>query len=90
MCTENCPDHNQSLSSWNPGHQPEKAVVVRSGELFRLDSSATFHSVTIQSGGKHIKVYDILISIVTSADSHIINMPTIVTYSSEELMSVFL
>ncbi|XP_034727140.1 cell surface hyaluronidase [Etheostoma cragini] len=49
---ENCPDHNSSLSSWNPGHQPEKAVIVRRGHLFRLDSSATFHTLTIQSGGK--------------------------------------
>nr|XP_043882946.1 cell surface hyaluronidase [Solea senegalensis] len=49
---ENCPDHNPSLSSWNPGLQPEKAVVVRSGHLFRLESSATFFSLTIQSGGQ--------------------------------------
>ncbi|XP_018524816.1 cell surface hyaluronidase [Lates calcarifer] len=49
---ENCPDHNPSLSGWNPGHQPEKAVVVRRGHLFRLDSSATFYSLTIQSGGR--------------------------------------
>ncbi|XP_069555921.1 cell surface hyaluronidase [Brachyistius frenatus] len=49
---ENCPDHNPSLSSWNPGHQPEKAVVVRRGNLFRLDASATFRSLTIQSGGR--------------------------------------
>ncbi|XP_019949359.2 cell surface hyaluronidase [Paralichthys olivaceus] len=49
---ENCPDHNPSLSSWNPGHQPKKAVVVMRGHLFRLDSSATFFSLTIQSGGQ--------------------------------------
>ncbi|KAM3610535.1 uncharacterized protein V6R79_005289 [Siganus canaliculatus] len=49
---ENCPDHDPSLSSWNPGHQPEKAVVVRNGHLFKLESSATFHSLTIQSGGR--------------------------------------
>uniref|UniRef100_A0A1A8UJ54 hyaluronoglucosaminidase n=1 Tax=Nothobranchius furzeri TaxID=105023 RepID=A0A1A8UJ54_NOTFU len=48
---ENCPDHNPSLSSWNPGHQPDKAVVVKRGHLFRLESSATFLSLTIQSGG---------------------------------------
>uniref|UniRef100_A0A3Q1H0Y1 hyaluronoglucosaminidase n=1 Tax=Anabas testudineus TaxID=64144 RepID=A0A3Q1H0Y1_ANATE len=48
---ENCPDHNLSLSSWNPGHQPDKAVVVSRGHLFRLDSSATLQSLTIQSGG---------------------------------------
>uniref|UniRef100_A0A4W5QPK0 hyaluronoglucosaminidase n=1 Tax=Hucho hucho TaxID=62062 RepID=A0A4W5QPK0_9TELE len=49
---ENCPDHSPSLSSWNPGHNPEKAMVVRGGDLFRLDSSATFYSLTIQSGGR--------------------------------------
>uniref|UniRef100_A0A8C3AVN8 hyaluronoglucosaminidase n=1 Tax=Cyclopterus lumpus TaxID=8103 RepID=A0A8C3AVN8_CYCLU len=49
---ENCPDHNPSLSSWNPGHQPEKAVIVRRGHLLRLDASATFHTLTIQSGGR--------------------------------------
>uniref|UniRef100_A0A3B4YHV6 hyaluronoglucosaminidase n=1 Tax=Seriola lalandi dorsalis TaxID=1841481 RepID=A0A3B4YHV6_SERLL len=49
---ENCPDHNPSLSGWNPGHQPDKAVVVRRGHLLRLDSSATFYSLTIQSGGR--------------------------------------
>ncbi|XP_008334972.1 cell surface hyaluronidase [Cynoglossus semilaevis] len=49
---ENCPDHDPSLSSWNPGHLPEKAVFVRRGHLFRLESSATFLSITIQSGGK--------------------------------------
>lgn len=49
---ENCPDHNPSLHSWNPGHQPEKAVVVRRGNLLRLDASATLHSLTIQSGGR--------------------------------------
>ncbi|KAM3867966.1 cell surface hyaluronidase [Diretmus argenteus] len=49
---ENCPDHSASLSSWNPGQQPETAVVVRRGNLFRLDASATIHSLTIQSGGR--------------------------------------
>ncbi|CAM9116119.1 unnamed protein product [Lampetra planeri] len=49
---ENCPDHNPSLSNWNPGHQPEKAVVVSGGDLFRLDASATFQSLTIRSGGQ--------------------------------------
>ncbi|XP_067377466.1 cell surface hyaluronidase isoform X1 [Channa argus] len=49
---ENCPDHNPSLSIWNPGHTPEKDVVVARGKLFRLESSATFRSLTIQSGGR--------------------------------------
>ncbi|KAF7667891.1 hypothetical protein LDENG_00042260 [Lucifuga dentata] len=48
----NCPDHDPFLSRWNPGHQPEKAIVVRQGNLFRLESSATLYSLTIQSGGK--------------------------------------
>uniref|UniRef100_A0A3B4AE25 hyaluronoglucosaminidase n=1 Tax=Periophthalmus magnuspinnatus TaxID=409849 RepID=A0A3B4AE25_9GOBI len=47
---ENCPDHNPSLSSWNPGHRPDKSIVVRKGHLFRLETSATFLSLTIQSG----------------------------------------
>lgn len=49
---ENCPDHSPSLSSWKPGHHPDKAVLVRKGDLFRLDASATFFSLTIQSGGR--------------------------------------
>jgi len=49
---ENCPDHDPSLSSWKPGHQPEKAFVLRSGHRLRLEESATVHSITIQSGGK--------------------------------------
>ncbi|KAM8866345.1 cell surface hyaluronidase isoform 1-T2 [Synchiropus picturatus] len=49
---ENCPHHHFSLSSWTPGHQPQKDFVVRKGDLFRLDSSASFNSLTIQSGGR--------------------------------------
>lgn len=60
MFTENCPDHNPSLSSWSPGHQPQKAVVVRKGQLFRLEASATFLLLTIQSGGKDIKSHDLI------------------------------
>ncbi|KAJ8414994.1 hypothetical protein AAFF_G00025170 [Aldrovandia affinis] len=48
---ENCPDHNPSLSKWNPGLDARRAVVIRKGDLFRLDSSATLHSLTIQKGG---------------------------------------
>lgn len=40
------------MSSWNPGHQPDKTIVIRKGHLFRLESSATFRSLTIQSGGR--------------------------------------
>lgn len=58
MFAENCPDHNPSLSGWNPGHQPEKAYVVRRGHLLRLDASATLQSLTIQSGGEQITVED--------------------------------
>ncbi|KAM6965707.1 cell surface hyaluronidase [Aplochiton taeniatus] len=56
---ENCPDHSPSLSSWNPGHQPQKAVLVKRGNLFRLDSSATFYSLTIQSGGRVVFADDV-------------------------------
>ncbi|XP_043967046.1 cell surface hyaluronidase [Gambusia affinis] len=49
---ENCPDHHLSLSSWNPGHQPNKDILIRRGDLYRLESSATFRSLTIQSGGR--------------------------------------
>uniref|UniRef100_A0A8C1VLY9 Cell migration inducing hyaluronidase 2 n=1 Tax=Cyprinus carpio TaxID=7962 RepID=A0A8C1VLY9_CYPCA len=48
---ENCPHHNPVLHSWNPGHDLKKVVVVRSGEHYRLDSSATLYSVIIQAGG---------------------------------------
>uniref|UniRef100_A0A8C9T704 Cell migration inducing hyaluronidase 2 n=1 Tax=Scleropages formosus TaxID=113540 RepID=A0A8C9T704_SCLFO len=48
---ENCPHHNPSLSSWNPGHNPQKRVVIRKGNLYRLESSATLQSIIIQSGG---------------------------------------
>ncbi|KAM4616956.1 cell surface hyaluronidase [Polymixia lowei] len=52
VLNENCPHHNPYLSNWNPGHHPENDVVVKSGDLFRLDTSASFFSLTIQSGGK--------------------------------------
>ncbi|XP_024130905.1 cell surface hyaluronidase [Oryzias melastigma] len=48
----NCPDHDLSLSSWNPGHQPDTDVVIRRGYLLRLESSATMRSLIIQSGGR--------------------------------------
>ncbi|MBN3297827.1 TMEM2 hyaluronidase, partial [Amia calva] len=48
---ENCPDHNPSLRNWNPGHDLQRAVIIRKGDLFRLDSSATFLSLIIQEGG---------------------------------------
>lgn len=69
MFAENCPDHNPSLSNWNPGHQPEKAVVVKRGHLFRLEASATFKSLTIQSGGKHMKVHDLQSDILSFSDN---------------------
>lgn len=49
---ENCPDHNLTLSIWNPGQNPKKAVVVRNGQRFKLTASASLYSLTIQSGGK--------------------------------------
>uniref|UniRef100_A0A671PBG6 hyaluronoglucosaminidase n=1 Tax=Sinocyclocheilus anshuiensis TaxID=1608454 RepID=A0A671PBG6_9TELE len=48
---EDCPHHNPVLCSWKPGHDLKKVVVVRSGEHYRLDSSATLYSITIQAGG---------------------------------------
>uniref|UniRef100_A0AAR2JT76 G8 domain-containing protein n=1 Tax=Pygocentrus nattereri TaxID=42514 RepID=A0AAR2JT76_PYGNA len=48
---ENCPDHDPTLRTWNPGQDPKKAVVVGSGERLRLVASATLQSLTIQSGG---------------------------------------
>ncbi|RXM99389.1 Transmembrane protein 2 [Acipenser ruthenus] len=47
---ENCPDHNPALSSWNPGQDPQKTVIIRKGDLFRLDSPATVHAIIIQKG----------------------------------------
>lgn len=61
LSAENCPDHNPSLRSWNPGHQPKEAVVVKRGQLFKLESSATLLSLTIQSGGKHTNLHDFFI-----------------------------
>ncbi|KAM9328953.1 cell surface hyaluronidase CEMIP2 [Gastrophryne carolinensis] len=49
---ENCPDQNYFLSNWNPGHDATKRVVIKNGDLFRLQSDATVHSITIQDGGK--------------------------------------
>uniref|UniRef100_A0A8U7NCF4 hyaluronoglucosaminidase n=1 Tax=Corvus moneduloides TaxID=1196302 RepID=A0A8U7NCF4_CORMO len=48
---ENCPDQNPRLKNWSPGKDPEKRVVIRKGDLFRLNSDATVHSVVIQDGG---------------------------------------
>ncbi|XP_015704601.1 cell surface hyaluronidase isoform X2 [Coturnix japonica] len=48
---ENCPDQNPRLKNWSPGKDPEKKVVIKKGDLFRLDSDATVHSITIQDGG---------------------------------------
>uniref|UniRef100_A0AAR2JE45 G8 domain-containing protein n=1 Tax=Pygocentrus nattereri TaxID=42514 RepID=A0AAR2JE45_PYGNA len=48
---KNCPDHDPTLRTWNPGQDPKKAVVVGSGERLRLVASATLQSLTIQSGG---------------------------------------
>ncbi|KAI5625255.1 transmembrane protein 2 isoform X1, partial [Silurus asotus] len=48
---ENCPDHNLKLRKWNPGHIPKKDMVIHKGDLYKLTASATFHSLTIKSGG---------------------------------------
>ncbi|KAG9486768.1 hypothetical protein GDO78_006908 [Eleutherodactylus coqui] len=49
---ENCPDQSYFLSNWDPGHDPNKRVVIGKGDLLRLQSDATVHSITIQDGGK--------------------------------------
>ncbi|XP_042688506.1 cell surface hyaluronidase-like, partial [Centrocercus urophasianus] len=48
---ENCPDQNPRLKNWSPGKDPEKKVIIKKGDLFRLNSDATVHSITIQDGG---------------------------------------
>ncbi|XP_013049967.3 cell surface hyaluronidase CEMIP2 [Anser cygnoides] len=48
---ENCPDQNPRLTNWSPGKDPEKRVIIKKGDLFRLNSDATVHSIVIQDGG---------------------------------------
>lgn len=48
---ENCPHHNPLLWTWKPGHDPNKAVVVHSGQHYCLTSSTTLYSITIKAGG---------------------------------------
>ncbi|XP_039575430.1 cell surface hyaluronidase isoform X4 [Passer montanus] len=48
---ENCPDQNPRLKNWSPGKDPEKRVIIKKGDLFRLNSDATVHSIVIQDGG---------------------------------------
>uniref|UniRef100_A0A8C0B2B2 hyaluronoglucosaminidase n=1 Tax=Buteo japonicus TaxID=224669 RepID=A0A8C0B2B2_9AVES len=48
---ENCPDQNPRLKNWSPGKDPEKRVFIKKGDLFRLTSDATVHSIVIQDGG---------------------------------------
>uniref|UniRef100_W5MTF7 hyaluronoglucosaminidase n=1 Tax=Lepisosteus oculatus TaxID=7918 RepID=W5MTF7_LEPOC len=48
---ENCPHHNPSLSNWNPGHDPKRDVIIRKGDLLRLESSAALRSLIIKEGG---------------------------------------
>ncbi|XP_063277982.1 inactive cell surface hyaluronidase CEMIP2 isoform X2 [Prinia subflava] len=48
---ENCPDQNPRLKNWSPGKDPEKRVIIKKGDLFRLSSDATVHSIVIQDGG---------------------------------------
>ncbi|XP_060618193.2 cell surface hyaluronidase CEMIP2 [Anolis sagrei] len=48
---ENCPDQNPRLKNWNPGQDKEKKIVLRNGDLFRLNMDATVHSIVIQDGG---------------------------------------
>ncbi|XP_064032349.1 inactive cell surface hyaluronidase CEMIP2 isoform X1 [Pogoniulus pusillus] len=48
---ENCPDQNPRLKNWSPGNDPEKRIFIKKGDLFRLNSDATVHSIVIQDGG---------------------------------------
>ncbi|KAM8961420.1 cell surface hyaluronidase CEMIP2 [Pelodytes ibericus] len=48
---ENCPDQNKLLRNWNPGHEAARRVIIKEGDLFRLQSDATLHSITIKNGG---------------------------------------
>ncbi|KAM8983358.1 cell surface hyaluronidase CEMIP2 isoform 1-T3 [Ara ararauna] len=48
---ESCPDQNPRLKNWSPGKDPEKRVFIKKGDLFRLNSDATVHSIVIQDGG---------------------------------------
>lgn len=48
---ENCPDQNPRLKNWSPGKDTEKRVFIKKGDMFRLNSDATVHSIVIQDGG---------------------------------------
>ncbi|XP_050800076.1 cell surface hyaluronidase [Gopherus flavomarginatus] len=48
---ENCPDQNPRLQNWNPGQDTGKRVIIKKGDLFRLNMDATVHSIVIQDGG---------------------------------------
>uniref|UniRef100_A0ABM5FSC6 hyaluronoglucosaminidase n=1 Tax=Pogona vitticeps TaxID=103695 RepID=A0ABM5FSC6_9SAUR len=48
---ENCPDQDPRLKNWNPGHDKEKKIILQQGDLFRLSTDATVHSIVIQDGG---------------------------------------
>ncbi|XP_078665559.1 cell surface hyaluronidase-like [Branchiostoma floridae x Branchiostoma belcheri] len=47
-----CPDVDPSLVPWNPGHDPSRREVIGQGQVYRLESSATFDSLEIKDGGK--------------------------------------
>uniref|UniRef100_A0A8C9J1H0 hyaluronoglucosaminidase n=1 Tax=Piliocolobus tephrosceles TaxID=591936 RepID=A0A8C9J1H0_9PRIM len=48
---ENCPDQNPRLRNWDPGQDSAKQVVIKEGDMLRLTSDATVHSIVIQDGG---------------------------------------
>uniref|UniRef100_A0A2K6K1I5 hyaluronoglucosaminidase n=1 Tax=Rhinopithecus bieti TaxID=61621 RepID=A0A2K6K1I5_RHIBE len=48
---ENCPDQNPRLRNWDPGQDAAKQVVIKEGDMLRLTSDATVHSIVIQDGG---------------------------------------
>lgn len=57
--TENCPDQNPRLKNWNPGHDREKKVIIKQGDLFRLNGDAAVHSIVIQDGGMSSSFMDL-------------------------------
>nr|XP_011769221.1 cell surface hyaluronidase isoform X2 [Macaca nemestrina] len=48
---ENCPDQNPRLRNWDPGQDSAKQVVIKEGDMLRLTSDATVHSIVIEDGG---------------------------------------
>ncbi|XP_035659371.1 cell surface hyaluronidase-like [Branchiostoma floridae] len=47
-----CPDVDPALVRWNPGHDPSRREVIGQGQVYLLESSATFYSLEVKDGGK--------------------------------------